>query len=366
MSRYRFAVIGSGWRAQYYVRAAKALPDLFELCAVCCRSGEKAERIRSEYGIPAVISEEECTAMNPDFIVVAVSKPSGPQVAMNWMDKGFTVLCETPAGSDIDTLNRLWMRHEQGQKLVIAEQYFLYPYYSSLINLVKTGIIGRINCLNISLAHEYHGASLMRFLLGISPDMSFTVSAKTYEFPVTETRSRYEEFRDGRIADKKRTIAAFEFENGQAAFYDFDSEQYHSKIRKNSYKIQGTRGEILNGKVLYLDHENNVLGAEIQTRIRHIDRDFKNPNPEFAEEVTGIIFQDKQIYKPPFGLCKLSQDEMAVAQLMKMTAEYAKGIAETPYPLDEALQDSYMAILLRISAETGKTVKSERQMWMEK
>jgi predicted dehydrogenase len=364
MSRYRFAVIGSGWRAQYYVRAAKALPDLFELCSMYCRSEEKAARIRADYDIPATASEDECASANPDFVVTAVSKSSGPEVAMHWMDRGFSVLCETPAGQDLETLNTLWMRHEQGQKLVIAEQYFLYPVYSSLIKLVKSGIIGETSCLNISLAHEYHGASLIRALLGISPDMPFTVSAKRYKFPVTETRTRYDEIKDGRIAMKKRTVSTFEFENGQIAFYDFDSEQYHSKIRRNSYKLQGERGEIQDNNVVYLNPENDAIEAELQVKTRRIERDFANPNPEFAEEVVGIFFQGEQLYEPPFGPCGLSQDETAVAQLMKKTAEYARGIGESPFPLKEALQDAYMSVLMKNSIETGKLAESEQQLWM--
>ena len=97
---------------------------------------------------------------------------------------------------------------------------------------------------------------------------------------------------------------------------------------------------------------------------RRIKRDFDNPNPEFAEEVTGIYFQGEQLYKPVFGLCGLSQDETAAAQLMKKTAEYAKDTAEAPYPLREALQDAYMSILMKKSEETGRPVSSERQKWM--
>lgn len=364
MSKYRFAIIGSGWRAQYYVRVAKALPNLFELSTMYCRNEEKAAEIRSGFSIPATTSEEECAAMKPDFIVAAVSKTAGAETAMRWMERGFPVLCETPAGPDPETLNRLWLCHEQGQKLVIAEQYFLYPFYSSLLKLVKSGIIGNLNCLNISLAHEYHAASLIRAFLGISPDMPFSVSAKTYSFPVTETRNRYEEFFDGRVSLKNRMLANFVFANGQAAFYDFDSEQYHSKIRKNTWKIQGTRGEILNREAVYLNSNNEAEKADLRIESRQIIRDFANPNPEFSEEVTGIYFQDKQLYEPPFGLCGLSQDETAVAQLMLKTAEYAKGIAEQPYPLEEALQDAYMAVLMKKSEETGKPVESGHQIWM--
>ena len=364
MSRYRFAVIGSGWRAQYYVRVAKALPDLFELCAMYCRSEEKAAEVCSGCGILATTSEDECAARKPDFVVVAVSKTAGAETAVRWMERGFTVLCETPAGPDLETLNRLWLCHDQGQKLVIAEQYFLYPVYSSLIKLVKSGIIGSVTCLNISLVHEYHAASLIRAFLGISPDMPFSVSAKTYSFPVTETRNRYEEFLDGRVSLKKRTLANFEFADGQTAFYDFDSEQYHSKIRKNTWKLCGARGEILDRKAVYLNSDNEAEEADLQVETRQIIREFRNPNPEFSEEVTGIFFQDEQLYEPPFGLCGLSQDETAVAKLMLKTAEYAKGIAGSPYPLEEALQDAYMAVLMKNSAETGKPAESGHQIWM--
>ncbi len=365
MSRYRFIIIGSIWRAQYYVRATKALPDLFELSAMYCRSEERAEQMRSVYGIPASVSEDECAASDPDFVVVAVSKGSGPEVAMRWMDRGFTVLCETPAALNIETLNELWLRHEQGQKLVTAEQYLLYPCYSALLKLVRSGIIGEPDCLNISLAHEYHGASLMRALLGISADTGFSVTAKAFEFPVAETRNRYEEIRDGRIAMKKRVLSTFEFDNGKAAFYDFDPEQYHSKIRRNSYKLRGVRGEISDGHVVYPNAGNDAVEAELRMETKQIKRDFDNPNPEFAEEVTGICFQGEQLYKPVFGLCGLSQDETAAAQLMEKTAEYAKGTAEPPYPLREALQDAYMSILMKKSEETGRPVLSERQMWMK-
>ncbi len=364
MSRYRFVIIGAGWRAQYYVRIAKALPDLFELCAMYCRNEEKVRRISCEFGINAVSSEDECAAMKPDFVVTAVSKAFGPQVAVQWLEKGFTVLCETPAGLDMETLNDLWMRYKNGQKIVVAEQYFLYPYYSTLLKLTRKGLIGDIHSLNISLAHEYHGASLIRAFLGITPDTEFTVSAKTYKFPVTETRNRYEVFTDGRVTLKKRTVSSFEFSGGKASFYDFDSEQYHSTIRKNFYKIRGTRGEISEDSVVYLNAENVAVNAGLRMETRRIERKCDNPNLQFEDEVTGIFFEGKQLYKPPFGLCGLSQDETAIAQLMKGTAEYGAGISASPYPLEEALQDAYMTIMMKKSEINGEPVKSERQIWM--
>ena len=364
VKKIRFVIIGSGWRSLFYVRAAKALPDLFEICAMYCRSSEKAAEIHDKYNIPVTTSEEECISADPDFVVVAVSKSAGPETAIRWMNRGFTVLCETPAALDLETLDHLWTLREQGRKLVIAEQYILYPRYSSLLKLVKSGIIGQVHSLNISLAHEYHGASIIRALLGISVDTAFRVSAKSFAFPVTETRNRYEVIKDGRIAERKRTVSTFEFDNGSAAYYDFDSEQYHSPIRNNSYKLCGIRGEILDGTVSYLDAENNPLESCLKIEDVNVERNIELPDLNIEKEVSGIYFGNKCLYEPVFDLCGLTEDETAVAQMMKLTAEYAAGLADSPYPLKEALQDAYMAILMKKSETSGETVCSDIRAWM--
>ena len=53
MSKIRYAVAGTGWRAMFYVRAAKKLPELFELTGVLCRTKEKAEAFEAAHGVRA-------------------------------------------------------------------------------------------------------------------------------------------------------------------------------------------------------------------------------------------------------------------------------------------------------------------------
>ena len=160
MSKIRFVIVGSGWRSLYYVRIAKALPELFSLEALLCRTQEKADRLASEWGIHTTLSIEECVKLNPDFVVAAVNKDSLASVSMEWMSRGFAVLQETPAAMDLDTLNVLWNVHqEQGAKLVIAEQYTRYASYAAMLKLAESGLIGERDYLYLSAAHEYHGAS---------------------------------------------------------------------------------------------------------------------------------------------------------------------------------------------------------------
>lgn len=364
MGKYHFIIIGSGWRSLYYVRIAKAMPDILRLDAMYCRTQEKADKMAEEFSIHTTTSIEECVGYKPDFAVVAVNKTSICDVSIEWMDRGITVLSETPAALDMDSLKKLYRYHmsddKTDKKQVVAEQYREYPYNKARINLVNSGVLGDISCLNISIAHEYHGFSLIRAYLGIKPDENYTVSGKIYEFPTTQTLTRYDKFTDGRTAPKKRCVAVFEFESGKVAWYDFDSEQYRSPIRKNMIKVQGVRGELINNELYYLD-ENNVGRKEtIVTDINKVMTGNGNPNLAQVNEIKKIAFGDKILYEPVWGLRGLSEDETAIATLMCKTAEYSRGQALPPYSLENALADAYAAILLDEAVRTSNKVVSFR------
>ena len=76
MGKYHFIIIGSGWRSLYYVRIAKAMPDILRLDAMYCRTQEKADKMAEEFSIHTTTSIEECVGYKPDFAVVAVNKTS--------------------------------------------------------------------------------------------------------------------------------------------------------------------------------------------------------------------------------------------------------------------------------------------------
>ena len=85
MAKLRFIVVGSGWRSLFYWRIAQALPERFELCAMLCRTEEKAEKMHREYGVPVSTSAEQCIALHPDLVVVAVNKASIAAVSTEWL-----------------------------------------------------------------------------------------------------------------------------------------------------------------------------------------------------------------------------------------------------------------------------------------
>lgn len=376
MRKYRFIIVGSGWRSLYYVRVAKALPEQFELCAMLCRTEEKAERLAAEQKIITTTSIEECVSYQPDLVVVAVNKRSIAEVVKEWLARGFAVLCETPVSMEPETMRELWELHRRGAKLVVAEQYNDYPFYYAARQAIAQGWIGEPHSAVVSLAHEYHGASLIRGFLGegMTP---FTVCGQDFSFPAARVRNRYEQFSDGNIEEKKRTAAVFAFADGKVGFYDFDGDQYRSPIRRNYLDIRGPRGELQGGRVYYLDEENQPRCEKLKVSRRIVEAaGEENPNLRQIEEITEIRAEKAGIvlYRPSFSGGALAQDETAVAEMMYAAAVYG---ADGTFPKDvmtgkfrepqeslrNALQDCYMAMMLKKALKTGETIESEPQPW---
>ncbi|MDO5567624.1 MAG: hypothetical protein Q4G59_13260, partial [Planctomycetia bacterium] len=91
--------------------------------------------------------------------------------------------------------------------------------------------------------------------------------------------------------------------------------------------------------------------------------DSSNPNFKEITEMTKVNFEGEAVYESQFGLAGLSEDETAIADLMAGAAEYHKSGVER-YPLADALQDAYMAILMQEAIENpGQMIRSEKQPW---
>jgi predicted dehydrogenase len=54
-----FGIVGSGWRAEHYLRIARELPDRFRVVGLLTRSLETRERVLSGFSVatPATLDE---------------------------------------------------------------------------------------------------------------------------------------------------------------------------------------------------------------------------------------------------------------------------------------------------------------------
>lgn len=347
MKKLRFVIVGSGWRSLFYVRIAKNLPQYFELPALLCRSKEKADKIAFDEGIHTTVSVEECVALKPDFVVVAVNKDSIADVGIEWLERGFKVLCETPVAFSVEKLDKIKNLPEKLKKnLFVAEQYIYFPSNQALMKILEKRLIGDVNFVNISLTNDHHAASLIRNFLGEKPDAKCRILKNSFSFPSAEYMNRYERFSDGHISEKKRGLFLYEFEDGKVAAYDFDSEQYRSPIRNSFIKIQGTTGEIFNETVSWLDEKSEAHYGKIFCQKKKIVTDYENPNLKKFDVIEKIEFEfegkKETLYENPFGNVKLSDDERAIASLMLDAAN--SGAEFQNSNLLNAIRDAEMAM----------------------
>lgn len=345
-----FAVIGSGWRAMFYVRIAVRFPELFHLKYLLCRRKEKAEQIGREWKIPVTLSEEECAQSEPDFVVVAVSKDAIFEVAKRWAAKGVPVFCETPAAMTVEQLGELWKLKEQGARLQVAEQYIRYPVLAAGLERMKRAK-AEPYAVDLSVAHDYHAVSLMRRMLclGIEP---VTLSGQRYCFPVVETDSRYGPVTDGSIRQRERTRFTLEFASGKMAFYDFSGVQYHSFIRSRHLRVQGRNFEWSDGVFRFVDDAGK---AREERLLPYLDKRYQPLVTEKLKAICGV-------WNPSLML-EEAQDEYAIASMLLDMERYLTRGVEV-YPLAEALEDAYVWMLMRQAAENpGSKVQSERMPW---
>lgn len=341
MKRLRFIVIGSGWRSLFYWRVAKSYSQRFQFLSMVVRTEEKAKFMREQYHIPVTMEPEEARAMQPDFVVVAVNKASISEVSLSWARAGFPVLCETPAGITMDNLYAIWHGvHDEGLRIVCTEQYSFYPSIRAMLTACGEGLIGDIDTMYLSRAHDYHGVGLIRKFL----DTGFQhvrISAEPVRDRVRITGSRNGFVADEEIKEKIRTVAHFIFENGKSALYDFESEQYHSLIRGNYIIIRGTLGEIFNDMVHYMQ-DNACMTKTLAPE-----------EPEWLQDVVQC-----SVFTEP------DEDELAISEFLNSMEEYIDG-GHFVYPIENALEDAYLSILMDKAVKTGSIVESEDMPWEE-
>ena len=75
MKRAVFGIVGAGWRAEFFLRAAKELPEFFHVSIVVERNPEKAKRLERQWGVkvlPDLDALAKCRE-EVEFVVMCLS-----------------------------------------------------------------------------------------------------------------------------------------------------------------------------------------------------------------------------------------------------------------------------------------------------
>ncbi len=351
----KLIIIGHGWRTNFYYRVAKLLPSEFEITACVLRTEERAKEVTQQEGFFATSSLESALETNPDFAVLCVPRDITASYLTTLMKLNIPVLCETPPAKNVEDLNTLWKETlALGGRIQVAEQYFLQPYYASMLQLIQKGYLGKVSSAMLSAVHGYHAVSLFRKYLGVGFE-NCTIQGQRFTMPLTETHNRGGLLTTGKQITATRDWATLQFDSGNVAFLDFMGEQYFSEIRTRRWNIQGSHGEINDDTVRYLNADN----FPVVQSLHRLDVGINNID-EWSHR--GYQFLDQLVYENPYFPARMNDDEIAIASCLSNMKHYIE-TGEEFYPLAEALQDAYLSFVLEDALSSGTTITTTNQSW---
>jgi predicted dehydrogenase len=353
----RFGVVGGGWRAEFFLTLAAALPDRLDAVAVATRRSEVGERLAGRWGVHVHDSPGELVDRErPDFMISSVSWAANPGIVADLVERGMPVLSETPPAPDLDGLRALWGWVGSRRLVQVAEQYMRMPPHAARLELVRRGVIGRPTSVQVSSTHLYHAVSIMRTLLGVGVEPA-TVHGRSFVAPLIDPRDRDDWTGDDLPRDATTVLATLDFGGSRSGLYDFTDNQWHNQLRSRRLVVRGSAGEIVDDRVVRLAGERTILRSTLARHQLGYDLDLDGYDTEH------LSFEGDVVWRNPFLGLRLSDEEIAIGDLLLATAAWCREEGPPPYPLAEACQDHLLGLAIEDSAGTGQPVTTGVEAW---
>jgi predicted dehydrogenase len=353
----KIAIIGAGWRSEFFIRIAQLLPEKFEIVGVVARKDEIQSALTERFGVQAYSSISQLLSKNkPDYAISSVSWDSNPSVVEELVSAGVYVLCETPPAPTLEGLQKLWAVVGSSGMVQVAEQYLSLPGHSARLAITKSGVIGDVTSVELSSTHGYHAVSIMRGFLqsGFEPT---TITTRQFQAPLVDPLSRNGFNTDLSPKNAKTTISLIDFGSGKSGVYNFVDNQWHNQLRHRRIVVRGSRGEIVDDSVIRLIEGPAITTSRIERYQLGYDLNLDGYDTEH------LSFDGKVVFKNPFIGLRFMDEEIAIATLMVQMADWINGNDKAPYPLNEACQDHLVSLAIDESIALGKSVTTRKQDW---
>lgn len=350
-----FGLVGGGWRAEFFLRIAHDLPEKFPFAGVVVRDKAKREALAAKWGLPVFGSIEELVQIGrPGFVVTSVPWSANLPLMETLAGLNYPVLSETPIAPQLRDLHQVFSLVQRGARIQVAEQYLFQPMHAARLSVVRSGRLGVVNEVTVSVAHGYHGLSLLRHYLGTGLCLP-KISAYRFKSRVLTGPGRSGPPTEEKIKDSERVLARLDF-GDRLGIYDFSGDQYFSWIRSPQLLVRGERGEINGDTVRCLHDFKTPLQFQLARRSTGHDGNLEGYSLESIQGGGEVLYQN------PFRGARWSDDEIAVASSLARMQVYVAGGVEF-YSVAEACQDRYLDLLVDEAVSTGETIAAQSQPW---
>ncbi|RKN41217.1 Gfo/Idh/MocA family protein [Streptomyces hoynatensis] len=353
----RFALVGSGWRSAFFLRLARALPRRLTVTGVVTRTAARAAEVEAEWQVPAFTDLEGLLgAGDPEFVIPSVPWPVTPEVTRELVRRELPVLAETPPAPDVAGLRELWRDTGASGLVQVAEQYPLMPGHAARLALLRESVIGEVTSVQMSSTHLYHAVALIRQSLGVGFAPA-TVRASAFTAPLANPLAQGGEWTgDATPQEATTTLALLDF-GGRVGLYDFTDNQWWNPLRARRMVVRGSLGEIVDDRVVRLADPRTPVESRLERRLTGVDLNLE------GFDVHHISFDGRVVYRNPYVGAALTEDDLAVVDLLCRTGAWVRGAGPEPYPLAEGCQDHLLGLAINESARTGAPVAVGREAW---
>lgn len=353
----RIGIVGTGWRSEFFLRVATALPERFQLVGLATRSPQKGAEIESAWSVPTVRDSEELIGrFHPDFVICSVPWAVTPTIIRAVAGHGIPILAETPPAPDHDGLVELWQSLADPGRVQVAEQYPYLPIMQAYRTMIADGLLGSVTSAQVSWTQQYHAVAMLRSLLGTVAG-PISVNAEAYETQVTEGPGRDGWPDDDRQTSVRQTVAMINFD-GRLGVYDFTDGQWFHPLLERRLNVRGSRGEIVDHRLTRLLDPRTPVTEPLVRRQTGLDGDLE------GFDLDTLSLGGRIWYRNPFQGRRFSDEDIAIATLLVRMADWIHDESEPPYPLAEASQDHAIALAINESAATGKRVPVPSGPWL--
>ena len=249
----RYAVVGGAWRAEFFLDAARTMPERFAVTGVLVRDAGKAAVLERRWGVPSPRTLDALLAAGPQFVVLSVPPAAAAEYVSRLAARNVPVLTETPPAGTADEMLRLWDAVgpliARGAKVQVAEQYPFQPMHAARVALARSGRLGPVG------PGAGVGVARLPRRRADPPAAGRRPGAGPRRGPaVRVARHRRPDPGGGPPTEEKRvevtqTVATLAFDNGQVGVFDFTVDQHRNWARFNRVSVRGERGEVQNDAV---------------------------------------------------------------------------------------------------------------------
>lgn len=349
----RIGIVGASWRGEYFLRAASNLPEHFEVTRLLTRTDATAEHAGRTWGVDTTTSLAEFRRGDYDFVVVATPPAVAPELTVALARDGHAVLTETPPAPTKEGLFAFYA-DVRDLRVQVAEQYRFQAHLAARLAIARSGRLGDVSFTRMSVAHGYHGVSLVRAVLGAGFD-PVTVSGWAAPVPALSARGRDDWNDEPTEYTASRTFARLDY-GDRNGLYEFDFEQYFSPVRPRHVEVYGSTGQVTDDSVSYIVGPRHATTGTLQRNATGADGDLEG---WFVDTIT---WGDDIVWQNRFRGARLNDDEIAVAEVMHRMAGYSAD-GDAVYPVADGCHDQLLSLAINEAVETGAVVHVDDAPW---